>query len=123
MIGIDVADIERAEKLLKYNPTFLDKVFCAEEKDYLALRGNNPETIAEWISLKEAALKAAGAVSLKDGYSLVEIKISSEGRAELSFKGELSDRQVSASVFHTEHNAVAVAEADDEAKNESNPRF
>lgn len=123
MIGIDVADIERAEKLLKYNPSFLEKVFDAEEKDYLALRGNNPETVAEWISLKEAALKAAGAGNLKGGYSLVQISVSPEGRTELSFKGELSDRQVSASVFHTEHNAVAVAEADDEAKNQSNPNL
>ena len=58
MTGIDVADVNRIERLLKYNPTFLDSLFCAEEKEYLALRGNNPETIAEFLSLKEAALKA-----------------------------------------------------------------
>ena len=45
MTGIDVADVNRIERLLKYNPTFLDSLFCAEEKEYLALRGNNPETI------------------------------------------------------------------------------
>ena len=58
MTGIDVADVNRIERLLKYNPTFLDSLFCAEEKEYLALRGNNPETIAEFLSLKEAALNA-----------------------------------------------------------------
>lgn len=61
MTGIDVADVNRIERLLKYNPTFLDSLFCAEEKEYLALRGNNPETIAEFLSLKEAALKALDA--------------------------------------------------------------
>lgn len=43
MIGIDVIDIERTEKLLKYNPTFMEKVFCDVEKEYLASHGNNPE--------------------------------------------------------------------------------
>ena len=31
MTGIDVADVNRIERLLKYNPTFLDSLFCAEK--------------------------------------------------------------------------------------------
>lgn len=110
MTGIDVADVNRIERLLKYNPTFLDSLFCAEEKEYLALRDNNPETIAEFLSLKEAALKALDAREKSDGYSLVEVRVLPNGRHGLVLKGEFKDKKVSASIFHTENNAVAVAE-------------
>ena len=93
MTGIDVADVNRIERLLKYNPTFLDSLFCAEEKEYLALRGNNPETREK-----------------SDGYSLVEVRVLPNGRHGLVLKGEFRDKKVSASIFHTENNAVAVAE-------------
>ena len=105
-----IVDVNRIERLLKYNPTFLDSLFCAEEKEYFALRGNNPETIAEFLSLKEAALKALDAREKSDGYSLVEVRVLPNGRHGLVLKGEFKDKKVSASIFHTENNAVAVAE-------------
>lgn len=58
MIGCDVVDVFRIEKILLKNKTrFLNKIFTKEELQYLNLK---PESIAGYYAAKEAASKALG---------------------------------------------------------------
>lgn len=116
MIGIDIVNLERTEKMLKNYPDFLVNGFSKSEREYFEHRGNNPEAIAEALSLKEAALKAVGAENVPDAYCCVEITFSDTGRAEISLigrPGELLKQKgdvLNCGIIHTENSAIAVVE-------------
>lgn len=59
MVGIDIVRISRIEDLTKHEQ-FFDRMFTSEEKEYIASRRHNHNTIAGMLAAKEAISKAFG---------------------------------------------------------------
>ncbi|MGN0961596.1 MAG: holo-ACP synthase [Christensenellales bacterium] len=73
LVGIDVVNIERFEKLIE-NDNFFSKYFTDYEKKYVFTRPKPAETLAGLYSAKEAFLKALG-IGIGRGIDLKDIHI------------------------------------------------
>lgn len=73
MIGIDIVNVKRVEKLLQ-RENFIDRFFTKNEQDYLEERHFRHESIAGLIAAKEAVAKAFQ-VGIGKDLSFVDIEI------------------------------------------------
>ena len=102
MIGIDIIEIERIEKLLTNKPNFLERNFTKTERE----RNLKHETIAGNFAAKEAFSKALGTGFR--GFGLIDVEVLRDelGKPYIVFKNERSNANVS--ISHNRSTAVAV---------------
>lgn len=74
LVGIDIVDVERFEKLVE-NEAFFEKFFTAQEREYVLSRVRPAESMAGIFAGKEAFLKALG-IGIGRGIDLKDIEIS-----------------------------------------------
>ncbi len=58
-VGTDITEVDRIKKNLQYE-TFINKIYSANEVEYLIKRKFNPQTAAGMFAAKEAVSKALG---------------------------------------------------------------
>jgi len=111
--GVDVVEIKRVAELMeRWGETFLNKVFCEEERLYCQSKAKPCIHLAARIAAKEAFRKAVGVpISWRD----VELCNGSTGAPYLKLRGRakrafsrMGARGLSVSISHTENFAVAV---------------
>ncbi|MGD0231272.1 MAG: holo-ACP synthase [Syntrophorhabdales bacterium] len=103
MIGIDIVDVARIERLrAAYGDRFLRKVFTAPEIAYASLRRRPAESLAGRFAAKEAFMKAWGA---RLPFSGIEVRPDRAGRPFIVFEGERYDE---VSISHERAYAVSV---------------
>ncbi len=73
MIGIDIVEVKRIEKAMKYQG-FLTKLFTENEREYLRGRGFSVQTVAGMYAAKEAVAKALG-TGIAEGIGTQDIEI------------------------------------------------
>ncbi len=117
-IGTDLVDIDRFRTVLRRTPSFVDRVFRAEERVY-ADQANDPTArLAARFAAKEATLKSLGlglgAMALSD----IEVVKHDDGRPELRLHGTAAAAAAEAgatrfllTISHTEHLAQATVVA------------
>lgn len=116
MIGIDIVNVKRIEKLLQRD-NFIDRFFTKNEQDYLEERHFRHESIAGLIAAKEAVAKAFQVGIGKDLF-FVDIEIlHNENNApyinkELNKVGKIMDekgvKQININISHDGDYATAV---------------
>ena len=106
MIGLDIVEIDRIEKLARRNARFLPRVFSDQEIAYCRSKKNRWQHFAARFAAKEAVWKALGqsGIALKD----ISVRRDSAGKPSVLLRGRPS-RSIQLSLSHSDHYAVAVA--------------
>lgn len=117
MVGIDLVQISRVEKLLE-KKNFLTKVFTKIENDYFIKKNMSIQTIAGIFAVKEAVSKAFGVGIGKDlGFKDIEVYHDEKNCPKINVSNEkihqlMSSRgynNISISISHDGGMAVAIA--------------
>ena len=102
MIGLDVVEVARMERLLARTPEFAERYFTARERSACASARRPAERWALCFAVKEALLKSLGtgvlgSIPLEE----IEVVLGDRGEVELVARGEaraaLADRRAWAS--------------------------
>lgn len=116
MVGIDIVEVERIEKLLAKD-NFLSRIFNESEISYLVGKNMNPQSVAGLFAAKEAVVKALGN-GIGSGVSFKQITV---GHTELGqptvtlsdtakkLLQNLKGEQIFLSISHTAKLATAIA--------------
>jgi len=96
-IGIDIIECNRLTKVLN------DKVFSANELEYITKKGKALSTIAGLFAAKEAYFKAKGTGIIKSKLPTIEVGHRADGQPFF-----VNDPQAVLSISHTKTMAVAV---------------
>ncbi|MBQ3922589.1 MAG: holo-ACP synthase [Spirochaetales bacterium] len=116
MIGIDICDVTRFDKL-SANDAFLHKVFTDDEIAYCGTSRNASQRFAARFAAKEAFSKAVGTGFGKSvSFSEVEVIKSEAGQPAITLHGktaqffseEFAGKQIHLSISHEKTMAVAV---------------
>lgn len=114
-IGIDIVDVSRIEKLVKYK-NFYQKVFTEQEFEYIKEKEYNHKTIAGLLATKEAVAKAFGNGIFKFGWKNIEIIHDDYGKPFINSEKNISDilvennvKSIEMSVSHDGNFAISVA--------------
>ncbi len=124
-VGIDVVDLERAQRLLlRHGARALTRFLLPEERRYVTSRGDPARHFAVRVAAKEAVYKAfqslpgAAAISWQD----IEVERSPRGRPHVALHGRaaklaagLGRWHLHLSLTHTAQTAAAVAVLESEA--------
>lgn len=92
-VGVDLVDIERIRLALnRSGKGFLNRVYTAEERDYLALAEDPAPRAAGLWAAKEAAVKALG-TGFRDGIQFQDITVrqGKNGQPKLHLSGRFSE--------------------------------
>jgi holo-[acyl-carrier protein] synthase len=118
-LGVDVVDLERAQKLLlRHGERALNRFLLPEERRYVTSRDDPARHFAVRVAAKEAVYKAfqslpkAEAISWQD----IEVERNPRGRPHVALHGlaarlaaGLGDWKLHLSLTHTDRTAAAVA--------------
>lgn len=114
MIGIDIVEIERIEKLILSNKKFLTRIFTENEIKYFKSKKFKYQTIAGNFSAKEAISKALGSGIRDFSFKDIEILRDELGCPYVKVYNNLEkilyDRkieEIKVSISHSENYAVA----------------
>ena len=78
-LGLDLCEVKRIENAIAHTSGFLERYYTAEERDYLAKRGQNAgQSAAAMFAAKEAFLKALG-VGLSGGIAMADVDVMHDG--------------------------------------------
>ena len=78
-LGLDLCEVKRIENAIAHTRGFLERYYTAEERDYLAKRGQNAgQSAAAMFAAKEAFLKALG-VGLSGGIAMADVGVTHDG--------------------------------------------
>lgn len=108
MIGIDVVDVERFEKVLGRAGGLEERLFTKAERAYCDTRGNRTRHLAGTLAAKEAVIKAARLGSLVAWARRIEIIRGADGAPAVAVKGR-RDLELSLSISHDGGWAAATA--------------
>ncbi len=114
-IGIDIIEIERIERAIAKQSSFLDKLFTEYEQSYYHRKGEKAETIAGFFAAKEAVSKVLG-TGIRYTWKDIEIHHTEYGQPFVILHGEAkkiaTDRGINSvlvSISHCKTYAVANA--------------
>jgi holo-[acyl-carrier protein] synthase len=113
-LGVDLADIERVEKVLAKYPRFADRCFTEHEREYAFRFAKPARRLAARFAGKEAVMKSLGAgwrhIRWKD------IEITGGGKPTVRMTGraaaraeKLSVTEVLVTITHTDTSALVMA--------------
>jgi holo-[acyl-carrier protein] synthase len=112
MIGLDLLEIERFERVLERRPRIADRLFTDAERRYAAAKARPGQHLAARFCAKEAVAKALAL----EGWSFTEVEVVATGGApDVRLSGRAGARaaelgvKVRLSLTHTETTAGAVA--------------
>ena len=120
-VGFDLVDIIRIERLIK-DERFLKRVYCEEERAYIASRGlSGAQSAAGMFAAKEAFLKSLGMGIFDAALSSVAVSHGSGGEPYLKLTGEAKEAAESRragfllTITHTDKvaGAVVIAQTDE----------
>lgn len=124
LIGVDIIDIERIKKTLERTPSFLDKVFTPQEREYCLLKRNPYPSLAARFAAKEAVRKLDPAFISGLAWNNIEVINSPQGKPEIILHGQAQKRaqqinlkEIKVSLSHSNHQAIAavIAVKEDQA--------
>lgn len=125
-IGVDAVDIGRFAAMIERTPSTLDRIFTAEEREYVSRLSDPTPSLAVRFAAREAAMKALGVGLGAFGLRDVWIRNESSGRPVLVVEG--SAREISqnagisrwdVSLTHTATIAIAYVTASHEAPSDA----
>ena len=112
MVGLDLLEIERFERVLERRPRIADRLFTAAEREYAAAKARPGQHLAARFCAKEAVAKALAL----EGWSFTDVEVVATGGApDVRLSGRAGARadelgvEVRLSLTHTETTAGAVA--------------
>ena len=114
MIGVDIVEISRVQKL--DTVSFANKILCQSEREYLEKKLNKAETLSGFFAAKEAVSKALGCGFTKDvTYKDIEVLHDEKGAPICNLHGKAKEilqnkgKEIYLSISHDGGYAVAVA--------------
>lgn len=115
-VGVDIVEIRRIKEILDKNNGFLEKIFTANEIEYLKGRNLRPEYVAGRFAAKEAVSKALGTGFRGFSFRDIIIENSTLGKPIVTLKGKArviasktGNTNIHLSISHGEDNAIAYA--------------
>jgi len=113
-LGVDLAEIDRVQRVFERYPRFIDRCFTDHEKEY-ALRFANPaRRLAARFAGKEAVMKSMGTGWRRIGWT--DIEITGGGKPMVRMSGRAAMRaemlgvtEVHITITHTDATAMVVA--------------
>ena len=117
-IGIDVAEVDRIEKLAEKHEQFLTRVYTEQEIDYCNKKKNKYQHFAARFAAKESVLKALGVGwSQEIKWTDIEVVNESNGRPRINTYGTVKRlveqkgvKEILISLTHTSRYAIASAQ-------------
>lgn len=109
MIGIDIVDVNRIQKLIQ-NPENAQKLFFKEELDYANANRNPAVHLAGFFCVKESVVKALG------GGFITEVMVmhNENGKPYVKLFGKtkelLGNKNIEISISHTDNLATAICQ-------------
>ncbi|MFN8039453.1 MAG: holo-ACP synthase [Acidimicrobiales bacterium] len=117
-IGIDAVELARFAGVLARTPTFVDRIFTADERAYAERRRDPTERFAARFAAKEATLKALGVGIGACGFREIEVRRDDEGAPSLVLHGTAAElaagrgvTRLALTITHTDVHAEAVVVA------------
>ena len=117
-LGVDAVDIERFRRSLERTPSMRERLFVAEELEYVAPKLDPVPSLAARFAAREATMKALGLGLGAFGFHDVWVRRESSGVPSLvvtgraaEIAGEMSVNGWHLSLTHTDLVAVAVVAA------------
>jgi len=114
-IGLDAVDIERFRVSLQRTPTMRERLFVAEELDYVAPKVDPVPSLAARFAAREAVMKALGLGLGAFGFHEVWVSRAASGEPSLNVIGRAAELSTAAgitswqvSLTHTDLVAMAV---------------
>lgn len=108
-IGLDITELDRIEKLVKRQPSFVTRILTKNEKvSYDKLQGKRQiEFLAGRFSAKEAYSKALGTGIGKDlSFQDIEVLNEHSGKPVLYVLNENDNKDIHVSISHSQHYVV-----------------
>lgn len=118
-LGIDIVEIARMERILDQSPSFAERVFTQDERDYCNAKANPATHFAMRFAAREAVVKALG-TGFAEGVGVrdVEVVRAKNGKPLAKLTGgalarasQMGVRELSLSLSYTHTEAVACAMA------------
>ena len=115
-LGVDLADIERVERVLEKYPRFVERCFTDHERQYASRFANPARRFAARFAGKEAVMKAMGTGWRRIRWT--EIEITGGGKPTVRMSGSAARRaemlgvtEVLVTITHTDTSALVMAVA------------
>lgn len=89
-IGMDLIEVDRVNRCIQF-PRFVQRVFTANEQEYMQSRNMNPQTAAGIFAAKEAVAKALGTGFGRIHWTDIEILRNEAGRPYVMLYGEAQE--------------------------------
>lgn len=113
-VGVDAVDIERFRTSLERTPTMRERLFVAEELDYVAPKVDPVRSLAARFAAREAVMKAMGLGLGAFGFHEVWVTRAASGAPSLAVTGRALELAIDRGITHwhlsiTHTDLVAVA--------------
>ncbi|MCH8983945.1 MAG: holo-ACP synthase [Acidobacteria bacterium] len=113
-LGVDLADIERVERVLEKYPRFAERCFTDHEREYAFRFANPSRRFAARFAGKEAVMKSMGTGWRRIRWK--DIEITGGGKPTVRMSGNASRRaemlgvtEVLVTITHTDKSALVMA--------------
>jgi holo-[acyl-carrier protein] synthase len=113
-VGVDAVDIERFRTSLERTPTMRERLFVAEDLDYVAPKADPVPSLAARFAAREAVMKAMGVGLGAFGFHEVWVTRDPGGQPRLAITGRALELAVDRGITHwhlsiTHTDLVAIA--------------
>ena len=113
-VGVDAVDIERFRTSLERTPTMRERLFVAEELDYVSPKVDPVRSLAARFAAREAVMKAMGLGLGTFGFHEVWVTRAASGAPSLAVTGRALELAIDRGITHwhlsiTHTDLVAVA--------------
>ncbi len=99
-IGLDAVDIERFRVSLARTPSMRERLFVAEELDYVAPKADPVPSLAARFAAREAVMKALGLGLGAFGFHEVWVSRAASGEPSLNVIGRAAELATAAGISH-----------------------
>jgi holo-[acyl-carrier protein] synthase len=113
-LGVDLADVDRVERVLGKYPRFAERCFTDHEREYAFRFANPARRFAARFAGKEAVMKSMGTGWRRIGWT--EIEITGGGKPTVRMSGNARRRaemlgvtEVMVTITHTDTSALVMA--------------
>lgn len=115
-LGVDLADVDRVERVLGRYPRFAERCFTDHEREYAFRYANPARRLAARFAGKEAVMKSMGVGWRRIGWK--EIEITGGGKPTVRMSGNALRRaemlgvtEILVTITHTDTSALVMAVA------------
>jgi holo-[acyl-carrier protein] synthase len=115
-LGVDLADVNRVERLLARYPRFADRCFTEHEREYAFRFANPARRLAARFAGKEAVMKSMGRGWRQIGWQNIEITGGGQPKVRISGPARrradaLGVTEILITITHTDTSALVMAVA------------